>query len=350
MKTDLPPFRAPLWLRSAHLQTILPSLFRHVPGVAYRRERIELEDGDFLDLDRIPAVPGRSGPRRVAVVTHGLEGDANRSYVRGMARALARRGWDVVALNLRGCSGEPNRLARAYHSGATEDLDAVVQHVLGEGYEAVALVGFSLGGNLTLRYLGERGGTVDPHIVGAAVFSVPCDLAAASVKMGRRGNRIYMRRFLRQLGQKLAGKAERFPEAVAGIDVRRMRSFQEFDDAFTAPQHGFKDAADYWSRASAGPVVPDIRVPTLLVNAQDDPFLVPSCTPHAAARANPEITLLTPRHGGHVGFAGLGLRGWADEFWSERVAAAYLDRVLAAPQPEAAEGPPETSATATPGR
>ena len=325
---DFPPYRPPRFLRNAHLQTVLPALFRRVTGVRYRRERIETPDGDFLDLDRLPALAPGGGPRRVAVVTHGLEGDASRPYVRGMARALARRGWDVVAWNLRGCSGEPNRLARAYHSGATEDLEAVVQHVLAEGYEALGLVGFSLGGNLTLKYLGERGDGVDRRVVGAAVFSVPCDLTASSARLAERGNRVYMHYFLRKLGRKLEAKRAVFPEAVAGIDVRRMRSFREFDDAFTAPRHGFADAADYWEKASAGPFVGGIRVPALVVNAQDDPFLAPSCTPREAAAANPCVTLLTPRYGGHVGFAGVERGRWAGEFWSERVAADFLARAL----------------------
>ena len=316
---DLPPYRPPAWLRSGHLQTVLPSLFRRVDGVAYHRERLELADGDFLDLDW-------TGPAsdRVAVVAHGLEGSADRAYVRGMARELSRRGWRVCAWNLRGCSGEPNRLLRAYHSGATEDLDAVVAHVLRE-HAAVAVVGFSLGGNLTLRWLGEHGGAADRRVVAGVGVSVPVDLASSSETMDAWSRRVYMLRFLRSLREKLAEKAERFPEAPDPALAARMVSFREFDGHFTAPVHGFESADDYWARASALPVLAHIRVPTLLASALDDPFLAPTCYPYDVARANPHLTLATPAWGGHVGF----IQRRAP-FWSEEVAGRFLDAAYAA--------------------
>lgn len=316
MDIDLPSYRPPRLLRSGHLQSVLPTLFRTVAGVSYRRERIDLPDGDFLDLDW-------AGPRdrqRVAVLSHGLEGSADRAYIRGMARALVRRGWAVCAWNMRGCSGEPNRKLGAYHSGSSDDLDAVVRHVLAERTGEVALVGFSLGGNVTLKWLGEQGDAVDSRVVGAVAVSVPVDLGSSSLTMEHWSRRIYMLRFLRSLREKVEEKATRYPEAPDPGPVRAMTSFREFDGHFTAPVHGFESAEDYWRRASSSPLLTRIRVPTLLVNALDDPFLPPACYPYDAAAANSCLTLLTPEHGGHVGFVQRG-----GEFWCETVAGRWLD-------------------------
>ncbi len=317
MPFDPPPYRPPVWLRNGHAQSILPTLFRRIEGVAYdRRQRLELPDGDFLDLDWLGDPAGAD----VAVVAHGLEGSADRSYVLGLARELARRGWTVCAWNLRGCSGEPNRLLQAYHSGMTEDLDAVVAHVLAEGAAAVAVAGFSLGGNLTLKWLGEQGESVDPRVIAGAGVSVPVDLAASSETMRAWSRRVYMRYFLRKLAAKLDEKAGRFEGAPDPADVRAMTSFAEFDGHFTAPVHGFESAEDYWRRASSLPLLEAIRVPTLLVNALDDPFLAPSCFPAEAAEANPFLTLLTPAHGGHVGFVRRG-----GTYWSEETVGRFFD-------------------------
>ncbi len=311
----LPPYRAPHGFGSGNVQTLWASLVRRVPPVAYRREALALPDGDVLDLDRAPADSGTA--RRVVLIAHGLEGSSSRTYVRGMVRAVTARGWDAVAWNLRGCGGTPNRLVRAYHSGATEDLEAVVRHVLAEGYEQVGLVGFSLGGNLTLKYVGDAGADLDPRIVGAVGISVPIDLAGSSETMERLTRRPYMRRFLRTLVRKAEQKAQVFADAPSTDGMRRMRSFREFDGRFTAPLHGFASAEDYWARASALPVLGQIRTPTLLVNALDDPFLSSSCYP--TGLDNPHLTLLTPRDGGHVGFVTRGA-----EYWSETVAAEWV--------------------------
>lgn len=307
--------------------TVGPSLFRRVEGVVYDRERLDLADGDFLDLDWWPSTrAGASEPvRRVVLLAHGLEGSTHRAYVKGMARQLAASGWDACAWNLRGCSGEPNRLLRAYHSGATGDLDAVVQHVLARGYGAVALVGFSLGGNLTLRWLGEGGAHVPPETVGAACFSVPVDLASSAAVMERGVRRLYVRRFMRSLGAKAHQKAAQFAGAPDPVPIARMRSFRAFDGHFTAPVFGFESAEAYWAAASALPVLPAIRVPTLLANALDDPFLGAACYPRDVADANPWLTLLTPRRGGHVGFLQRG-----GTFWSETVADLFLATAWAA--------------------
>lgn len=329
---EVPPYAPPRWLRNGHVQSILPTLFRTVDGVTYRRERLELPDGDFLDLDW-----ANEGSDRVAVVAHGLEGSTDRAYVRGMTRALGRRGWTVCAWNLRGCSGEPNRLLRTYHSGASDDLDAVVGRVLSGGPEAVAVVGFSLGGNVTLKWLGEEGEAVDPRLVGGVGVSVPVDLGSSSAVMEGWSRRAYMLRFLKTLAAKAEEKASRFPEAPDPSVVRAMRTFREFDGHFTAPVHGFESAEDYWTRASSKPLLTAVRVPTLLLNALDDPFLSPTCYPRAEAEANPYLTLVTPRYGGHVGFIAPG-----DEYWSETVAARFLEAAYSASAARRA-APPSTA-------
>ena len=307
-------FQPPWWLRNAHDQTIWPSLVRKIPGLRWQRERLELDDGDFLDLDW-----SRAGSRRLVVVTHGLEGNSRRAYVAGMARAANRRGWDALAWNFRGCSGEPNRLCRSYHSGATEDLAAVVARATRDGaYDRVAVVGFSLGGNLTLKYLGELGDS--PGVVcGGAGLSVPCDLRAAAMKMAGPACGFYMRRFLQDMGGKMREKALQFPGRVDLSPLDGMTTFRQFDDAFTGPMHGFKDAEDYWAKCSAKRFLPRIRVPTLVLNALDDPFLAPECFPFAEAAANDHVTLDVPSLGGHVGFVSAGA-----DYWSERRTIEFL--------------------------
>jgi predicted alpha/beta-fold hydrolase len=307
-------YRAPTWLPGGHLQTVHPVLFRRVKVVTNRRERLELEDGDFLDLEW---AGGRSG--RLAIISHGLESYSGATYVQGMARALVKRGWDVLAWSFRGCSDEPNRLASFYHSGKTEDLDAIIRHAIqARPAEKIALIGFSLGGNLTLKYVGERGGEIHPKVSRAVAFSVPCELACSSAKLAEWQNRIYMERFMKSLRAKVKEKHRHFPGEldIAGIDA--MRTFGEFDDRFTAPLHGFTDAEDYWKGSSSRQFLPGIKIPTLLVTAENDPILGPACYPYAEAEDSPAFFLETPSDGGHVGF------GVGDEYWSEKRAAEFL--------------------------
>lgn len=314
---DPSTYRPPRLLQDGHAQTIFAAVSRRVRGVEYTRERIDTDDGDFLDLDWI-----RQGGRQVVVLSHGLEGDSRRPYMLGMARAFRRRGWDVVAWNARGCSGEDNRTLRFTHSGATDDLATVIRAALTGGkYTGWALVGFSLGGNLTLKFLGERSEDVPDGLLGAVAFSVPCDLDRAARRMAERANRFYMRRFLSDLQQRIQRKADRFPGRLSADEIARMRSFHEFDERYTAPLHGFRDAADYYARSSSLAYLRGIRFRTLLVNAQDDPFLSPECFPHEAAAANGFLHLEAPEKGGHVGFVSVGTGG---EYWSERRATAFL--------------------------
>ncbi len=296
---------------------MFPSLFRRVRSVHYQRERIETPDGDFLDLDW-----SRNGSSRLVILLHGLEGDSTRAYMLGMAKALNNAGWDAASLNFRGCSGECNRRLGFYHSGETEDLHTVISHVVEQHtYSDIALVGFSLGGNVILKYLGEQGKRTHPLIKKAVAFSVPCDLASSSEKISRAANSIYLKRFLRMLRKKIRMKMRIMSDAINDRDYRLIKTFKDFDNRYTAPIFGFKDAEDYWEKASCKPLLSRISIPTLLVNAADDPFLTRACYPYEEAGANPMLLLEIPQFGGHVGFVTFNGKG---EYWSESRAVSFL--------------------------
>lgn len=320
-----PDYLPPLPFRSCHVQTIYPTLFRPLPDTQPCRERIATPDGDFLDIDWHGSRRGR--PAGLAVISHGLEGSSRKKYPLGMARHLSRLGWDVICLNFRGCSGEPNLLPRFYHSGVTDDLHTVLTHGLRSGgYPVAALVGFSMGGNQVLKYLGEDPGKVPAEVKGAVVFSVPCDLAASSRRLEKVQNSLYMRYFMRGLRQKIRTKAAMFPGLLEISELDGMRKFFPFDDRFTAPIHGFRDAADYYARSSSKQFLAHIRVPTLLVQAEDDPFLDISCYPLREAELNSMLHLEIPRYGGHVGFV---RRNRENVYWSEERAGRFLRTVVA---------------------
>ena len=314
---DRSTYRPPWGLSNAHVQTILPQ-FRSVRGVAYRRERIATPDGDFLDLDWSEA-----GAKRLAILSHGLEGNTQRTYILGMVKALRRGGWDALAWNYRGCSGEPNRKLRSYHSGETGDLHTVLQHAVSQGRHAeIALIGFSLGGNITLKYLGEQGTAVHPLVKKAVTFSVPCDLESGALKLARPAAKLYMLRFLRSLRQKVREKKRMFPGRIDDAGLDRIRTFHEFDDRYTAPIHGFKDAHDYFTRCSSRQFLQAIRIPALMVNARNDPFLAEPSFPFEEARASEHFFFEAPAHGGHTGFISFNRGG---EYWSETRALSFLN-------------------------
>ena len=309
-------YRPPMGLSSGHLQTIIPQL-RNVNGVVYRRERIHTPDGDFLELDW-----AENGSTRLAILSHGLEGNSQRAYMLGMARAMQRRGWDALAWNYRGCGGEPNLKLRSYHSGETGDIHAVLLHVLTQDkYARIALIGFSLGGNITLKYLGEQGGNVHSAIRAAVTFSVPCDLESSARQLARFSSKIYMRRFLISLKEKIRTKTQMFPEKISDADFHRIKTFFEFDDRYTAPIHGFKDAQDYFAQSSSRFYLPKIRVPALLVNAKNDPFLAAPSFPYEEARGSRYFHFEAPASGGHTGFIAFNPE---HEYWSEQRAAEFL--------------------------
>ncbi|QBM16722.1 hypothetical protein MARI_08150 [Marinobacter sp. JH2] len=304
------PYRPPVWLRNGHVQSIWPTLFRTVDMPTPQTEVLATADNDELHLDWY-----RQNSDRIAVISHGLEGHSRRPYVLGLAKALMAEGWDVLAWNFRSCGGNMNRQPRFYHSGATEDLHAVVTRALRDRYKNLFLSGFSMGGNLTLLYLGQQSEQLDSRISGAVTYSVPADLAGSADMLALPSRRIYMQRFLNDLYEKMQEKAERFPELIDISDFKNIRNFHQFDNRYTAPLHGFKDAKDYWAQCSALYRLKDIRVPALMVNAADDPFLSAACYPESKKVLGRYVKVEAPRWGGHVGFVEHAKDGY---YWSER--------------------------------
>ncbi len=308
-------YNPPFGFSNGHIQTLYPPLFRTVDSVKYQRERIETFDSDFLDLDW-----SRQSNNKLVIISHGLEGNTSRAYVQGMVQAVNNAGWDALAWNYRSCSGEPNRKLRSYHNGITDDLSWVIQHAKkNQTYTQIALIGFSLGGNLTLLYLGRE--IVDPIISKAIVFSVPCDLKGSAAVLKRTSNKLYMKRFLILLHKKIRSKMKLMPELIDDKQYNTIKDFKAFDDRYTAPIHGFKDAYDYWKRCSSRLYIPYIKTPTLIVNAVNDPFLSESCYPFKEVHSNKQVTLETPQSGGHVGFISF---NHDKVYWSEKRAVQAL--------------------------
>ena len=297
-------------VRAATVQTIMPSVARRVSDPGFRREILELPDGDFLELDWLP-----QGSSRLAIINHGLEGSTASGYLRGMAQALFSAGYDVLAWNMRGCGTERNRLKTWYHSGQSDDLRHVIARALTTHKGPVALVGFSIGGNILLKYLGEEGSNISSQIRAAVAISVPMDLANSAEQLADPRNAIYMSYLLKPLRARILEKATRFPGDFDTTGLDKMRTFREFDDRFTAPFHGFSSVEEYWEHASSLRFLDTIALPTLALSALDDPFLSPGCFPTEQASASQHLFLETPKHGGHVGFiSGFGLKTtWAEQ-------------------------------------
>jgi uncharacterized protein len=304
------------WLPGPNLMTIFGPLLRPGPRVPVRRERWELQDGDFVDVDRV------SGPRDAPLLLalHGLEGSSSSHYLRGLLASARARGWRALALNFRGCSGDMNRLVRSYHSGETGDLEEMVRRARSEA-DRILLAGCSLGGNVLVKWLGERGASVPQEIKAAAALCVPFDLALSARALDGPGfwRWVYRTRFLRTLKRKSLEKLKKFPGAADADRVRRSRTLFEFDDALTARVHGFAGATDYYAQSSSGPFVDRIRVPLLLLSAADDPFIPAECIPMVT---NPAVTLEVSPKGGHLGFVEGPM--WAPRFHAERRAAEFL--------------------------
>jgi hypothetical protein len=313
------PYRAPWWLPGGNAQTIYAALFARLPRPSVRRERWETPDGDFVDVDRV------DGPQEAPLLAlfHGLEGGTASHYARAMLAAAHASGWRAVLPHFRGCGGELNRLPRAYHSGDSAEIDWMLRRLAGEG-EASPLyaMGVSLGGNALLKWLGERGGAARAVVRAAAAVSAPLDLTAAGEALGRGFNLVYARSFLATLKRKSAAKLARFPGLFDGERVARARTLREFDDVVTAPLHGFRDAADYWARASSKPWMRGIEVPTLVLNAANDPFLPVEYLPRTDEVA-PCVVLECPATGGHVGFVSGPFPGGYD--WLPRRVLAFFE-------------------------
>ena len=292
-------FKPPVFFRNGHASTVYSALLRKPKKPDQKRERLVLSDGDFLDLDWTRKEPRED---RLIILLHGLEGNAQRPYMLGSVGIFQEDGFDVCAVNFRGCSGEPNHKFRSYHSGATEDLTEVLQHIIKEyDYNQIFLKGFSLGGNLILKFLGE-GSQLTKQITAAAVVSVPCDLHDSLIQLNRSANWIYARRFLKSLRAKVAEKQQRFPDALTKDAVGRIKTLKDFDDLYTSKAHGFEDAMDYYKKCSSLQFIDQIEVPTLLLNAQNDSFLGPKCYPKERCDKHPYVHFESPKYGGHVGF------------------------------------------------
>ncbi|MCC5929697.1 MAG: alpha/beta fold hydrolase [Cyclobacteriaceae bacterium] len=288
------------WLLfNSHLETIVPSVFRSVDHIMYRRERISTIDNDFLDLDWV-----QNDHSRLVVVSHGLEGSSDRDYVKGMVRIFSENEWDVLAWNCRSCSGEINQSYKLYHHGATEDLHDVLSYVIKRypDYSEIVLVGFSMGGSLSLKYIGERGAKICPMIKGVIAFSTPCNLESSARRLSEKGNGFYRKRFLKKLKGKILLKAAQFPDMFDLTDIDAIEHFVDFDSRFTAPIYGFASASDFYRHASAENYLHNVKIPVLIVNALNDPMLPEACFPVDIARKNPMVFLEMPLQGGHVGF------------------------------------------------
>lgn len=283
---------------NTHFNTLFRTFFTY-ESASYTRERLELNDGDFMDLDF-----SKVGSKSIVIALHGLEGSSTSKYIIATTNQLNKNNFDVVAVNFRGCSGELNRVYSSYHSGRTEDLDAVIQYVKSNyNYKKIILLGYSLGGNMTLKYLGEQSQNLDQNITCAIVVSVPCDLASSSKALENKGNILYMKRFLRTLKSKTLTKLKDYPDAPLNIDaIKNARNFYDYDSLYTAPANGFSSAEDYWKQSSSKSYLRQIEIPTLLISGRDDTFLGDDCFPFEIAENHKFLHLEVPEFGGHVGF------------------------------------------------
>lgn len=286
--------------KNADASTIYAATLRRVEIPVYERERVELSDGDFLDLDWSYSKNKKSD--KLVILLHGLAGNTSRPYIKGMARVFNDNDWDAVAMNFRGCSEELNRFFKSYHAGASDDLAEVITHILSlKQFSKISLVGFSLGGNMLMKYLGENR-SLPEEIIGAVGVSVPCDLSGSLGAINRMRNFVYSKRFELNLKQHLNLRAEKFPDHIQKKDISNCSSLRDIDDLYTSKAHGYKDASDYYKQTSALQFLPEIKKPVLILSAANDSFLSPECYPREIAENSENINLEIPAFGGHVGF------------------------------------------------
>ena len=311
--------RPPRYQFNGHLQTVLPALTRRIGDLPYERERFILQDGDFVDLDWMV-----QGSRHLVILSHGLEGNTHKHYMKGMARHFFAHTWDVLAWNCRSCSGELNLKPRLYNHGEIGDIGEVIAHALHVfPYERIVLIGFSMGGNILLKYLSVHGEHVPEPVVKGVAFSAPVDLRSSVEMLEQPGNAIYKRHFLRKLKAKIEAKARQYPQLVDLENFNRINHWSDFDAYFSAPLNGYDSAEDFYDKGSSLNFMDGLRVPCLLVNAKNDPILGPACYPEAYADHHPYLHLEAPRQGGHVGFSLPG-RPYT---WAEQRALEFVNRV-----------------------
>jgi len=292
-------YRAKGIFKNGHFATIYSAKFRPIPKIAQTRKRLELSDGDFVDVDWSFSEEKTS---KVAIILHGLEGNSQRVYVQGQGKVLIENGWDVAAMNHRGCSGEDNRKYLSYNSGRTEDLTELIQQILSTTrYSKISLIGFSLGGNVVLKYLGEQG-TIPPEVKSGVAISTPIHLRGALERLINPENVIYSKTFINDLRKKYKRKMAQFPDAMNAEELKKIKSLLDFDNLYTAKAHGFDNAYDYYERSSSLQYLINIQVPVLILNAENDSFLSDECYPLEIAQHSENIHLEVPQHGGHVGF------------------------------------------------
>ncbi len=292
-------YKAPYFFRKGFVATVYSGLIRKVEGIVQKRERLTLSDGDFLDLDWSYADEKTD---TLIIILHGMEGSAQRAYVTGTAKLCNENKIDALSVNFRGCSGEDNLHFQSYHSGATADLQDVISHVIGtKTYSEIYIKGVSLGGNVTLKYLGEST-NIPTEIKGGIAISVPCYLAGSAKELHTIKNVPFHEKFKRDLINKLRIKSENHPDKISNKDLKAIKTLYDFDNYYTSKAHGFINGADYYEKSSSLQFLPNIKVPTLIINALNDSFLSPECYPVKEAINNPNLFLEMPKYGGHMGF------------------------------------------------
>ncbi|GGK52311.1 MULTISPECIES: YheT family hydrolase [Flavobacteriaceae] len=314
-------YKPSLLFKNTHINTVYKTLFYNGNN-NYKRERISTDDNDFLDLDF-----STNNAETLVIAMHGLEGSSKSKYIISVVNHLNNNNIDCVAVNFRGCSGEDNNHIYSYNSGKTDDVTFIINHLLKKyTYKNIVLLGYSMGGNITLKYLGETD-EIPNQIKGGIAISTPCDLEGSSNSLSNWYNAIYLNRFMISLKEKTLVKLEKFPDCKLDKDaIANAKTFRDFDNAVTAPLFGYKNASDYWSQCSSKQFLKDIKLPTLIINALDDSFLSKSCYPFKEASANNNITFEVSKYGGHVGFNSSFLG--KDLLWSENRILNYINHII----------------------
>ncbi len=309
-------YQPPYLLKSGKAQTLFPFLFRSV-NLNYTRERYKTPDNDFFDVDWL-----KQQSSKLVVILHGLESSSKKAYVKGMARIFFEHGYEVAVINFRGCSGEDNLVYQSYHSGFYNDLDFFLQQQK-DHYTEINAVGFSLGGNVLLRYIGTE---LAHPLKKAVAISAPIDLASSAEEFKKPENQLYIRRFLKKMNKKLSERVKAFDMEMDEEKIFASRSFEEFDDLYTAPAHGYKTAQEYYAACSALKTLDKIQIPALLINAKNDSFLSEKCYPTELAKTSKNFFLCTPENGGHVGFTESLLP--KRFYWTEKMALHFIKSAL----------------------